>query len=64
MLVRRRQMFTAGLPTQLATAYYPGGIARGTRIEQQDTGPGGSYSRLAEAGHAPARFTEPERYVS
>ena len=23
-----------------------------------DTGPGGTYSRLADLGHAPARFTE------
>lgn len=57
-VTRRRQMFAGDVPVQLATGYYPGAIAAGTAIEQEDTGPGGTYSRLAELGHAPARFTE------
>jgi GntR family transcriptional regulator len=43
---------------QLATSYVPWSIADGTQLEKTDTGPGGTYSRLAELGHAPARFTE------
>jgi GntR family transcriptional regulator len=36
----------------------PAGITAGTPIAQPDPGPGGIYARLAEAGHAPARFRE------
>lgn len=43
---------------QLATSYLPVDIARGTQIMHTDTGPGGTYARLAEVGHKPARFTE------
>ena len=43
---------------QLATGWYPADIAQGTAIEDHDTGPGGTYSRLAEAGHAAVRFSE------
>jgi GntR family transcriptional regulator len=57
-IVRRRKMFAGDVPVQLATGYYPAGLAEGTEIEQQDTGPGGTYSRLAELGHAPVRFRE------
>jgi GntR family transcriptional regulator len=57
-VVRRREMFAGDVPVQLATGYYPLAISAGTAIEQEDTGPGGTYSRLAELGHAPARFTE------
>jgi GntR family transcriptional regulator len=51
-------MYAADTPVQLATSYVPWSIAEGTQLEQTDTGPGGTYSRLAELGHAPARFTE------
>src|SRR5271155_707097 len=34
------------------------GIAAGTATEQPDTGPGGTYARLADVGHAPAQFRE------
>ena len=61
-VVRRREMYAAEgdrrIPVQLATGYYPLDIAGDTQIEQEDTGPGGTYSRLAELGHAPARFSE------
>jgi GntR family transcriptional regulator len=30
----------------------------GTAITRQDTGPGGSYARLDEIGHGPARYRE------
>jgi hypothetical protein len=46
-------------PTQIADSYYPWSIARDSiALLQADAGKGGSYSRLAELGHAPARFTE------
>ena len=43
---------------QLATSYVPWSLAKGTRMAEPDTGPGGLYSRLAEVGHKPAHFTE------
>ena len=58
VLVRKRHMYAADTPVQLATSYIPWSIAEGTQLEQTDTGPGGTYSRLAELGHAPVRFTE------
>jgi GntR family transcriptional regulator len=57
-LIRRRQMYAAGQPMQLATSYVPWLFAGGTQMVDQDSGPGGIYSRLAEVGHRPARFTE------
>jgi GntR family transcriptional regulator len=57
-LIRKRHMYAADTPVQLATSYVPWSIAEGTQLEQIDTGSGGTYSRLAELGHAPARFTE------
>ena len=47
-----------GKPVLLSASYLPVGIAAGTVIEQADTGPGGVYARLAEAGHRPERFRE------
>lgn len=44
-----------------ATSYIPDDLARGTRITQLDTGPGGTYARLREAGHGPVRFSEQNR---
>jgi GntR family transcriptional regulator len=58
VLIRKRYMYAADTPVQLATSYVPWSIAQGTQLEQTDTGPGGTYSRLAELGHAPARFAE------
>ncbi|GGU51250.1 GntR family transcriptional regulator [Streptomyces violascens] len=46
------------VPVQLATSYIPLEIAEGTQLEEADTGPGGSKSRLAELGHAQATITE------
>jgi GntR family transcriptional regulator len=57
-LIRRRQMYADGQPMQLATSYVPWSFAEGTRMVELDSGPGGIYSRLAEVGHRPARFTE------
>jgi GntR family transcriptional regulator len=57
-IYRRRRMYAADGPVQLATSWIPADIAAGTAIEEADPGPGGIYSRLADAGHAPAEFTE------
>jgi GntR family transcriptional regulator len=57
-VVRRRRYSLDGKPVLLSTSWLPADIAAGTRIEQPDTGPGGIYARLAEAGHAPAQFRE------
>lgn len=43
---------------QLATSYFPGELAFGTQLEADDTGPGGSKSRLADLGHAQTTITE------
>lgn len=56
--IRRREMFANDVPVQLASSYVPWNIAEGTPIVERDTGQGGLYSRLADAGHAPAEFEE------
>lgn len=58
VLSRSRRFFVDDRPVQLATSYYRLDMARGTAIALTDTGPGGSYARLAEKGYAPARFIE------
>lgn len=45
-----------------ATSYIPDDLAHGTRITQIDSGPGGTYGRLREAGHGPVRFREQLRF--
>lgn len=57
--VRRSRRFVLdGKPVLISVSWLQASIAGGTRIEQADTGPGGTYARLAELGHAPARFRE------
>ncbi|PSK98181.1 GntR family transcriptional regulator [Murinocardiopsis flavida] len=58
VLLRSRRYSLDGRPVQLATSFLPAAIAAGTRIAEDDTGPGGIYARLAEMGHPPAHFTE------
>jgi GntR family transcriptional regulator len=57
-LIRRRRMYADDEPMQLATSYVPWSLAEGTQMVTEDTGPGGLYSRLADVGHRPVRFTE------
>lgn len=47
-----------GAVLQLATSYLPRSITAGTEIESPQSGPGGIYARLEEAGHALTHFTE------
>ncbi|MFG2112251.1 GntR family transcriptional regulator [Streptomyces sp. NPDC048718] len=56
--VRRRRFVLDGKPVLLAVSYLPAPLAEGTAITEPDTGPGGTYARLAERGHRPARFRE------
>jgi GntR family transcriptional regulator len=58
VISRARRFLVDERPVQLATSYYPLEIVRGTAITYTDTGPGGSYARLAELGYEPVRFTE------
>lgn len=57
-VARARRMFTDEIPTQLATSWLPGDIARDTQIVEPDTGPGGIMSRLAEMGYRQTEVTE------
>jgi GntR family transcriptional regulator len=61
VLARRRRMYANDIPVQLATSYLPLDIAGGTVLASTDPGPGGTYSRLADLGHAPATYTETAR---
>jgi GntR family transcriptional regulator len=56
--IRRRRYSLDGTPVMLATSYLPAAVVAGTAIAQEDTGPGGTYARLAELGHPPAHFRE------
>ncbi|MEU0289924.1 GntR family transcriptional regulator [Streptomyces sp. NPDC006147] len=63
--IRRHRVMRAGrddsdegFVVQLATSWFPVDVAGGTAIEEQDTGPGGSKSRLAEAGYVQRRIRE------
>jgi GntR family transcriptional regulator len=55
---RRRRYSVDDRIVQLSTSYLPVEIARGTVIMHTDSGPGGTYARLAELGYAPTHFTE------
>lgn len=57
-LMRSRVFQSEGRKIQRATSWYPVDLVDGTAITQQDTGPGGSYARLDEIGHGPARYRE------
>jgi GntR family transcriptional regulator len=56
--VRRRRYLLDGKPVLVATSYLPTSLVADSAITQQDTGPGGTYARLAELGFAPAYFRE------
>jgi GntR family transcriptional regulator len=58
VLSRSRRYFADDRPVELAVSYIPLAIADGTAIAEIDTGPGGVYARLEEAGHSLDRFVE------
>jgi GntR family transcriptional regulator len=55
---RSRTYAVEGEPVNRAVSYLPADLVAGSQITQPDTGPGGTYARLAELGHKPARFRE------
>ena len=56
--VRRRTTLIDGRPNQLADSYYELSVVTGTRIQEEDTGPGGGFARLEEAGHELSEICE------
>lgn len=60
-LIRKRQLFASDEPVLLATSYIPWRIAEQAGITNVDSGPGGTYSRLADIGLGPVRFSEDVR---
>ncbi|WP_329615158.1 GntR family transcriptional regulator [Streptomyces brevispora] len=56
--IRSRRFVLDGKPVLLAISYLPATLVAGSAITQQDTGPGGTYARLAELGHKPVHFRE------
>jgi GntR family transcriptional regulator len=58
VVVRSRRFLVDDEPVQKAVSYLPADLVRGSRIAEQDSGPGGTYKRLAELGAEPVHFTE------
>ncbi|RPF33619.1 GntR family transcriptional regulator [Streptomyces sp. TLI_185] len=56
--VRSRRFILDDKPVLLATSYLPADLVAGSAITQVDTGPGGTYARLAELGYKPVHFRE------
>ncbi|CAM3159807.1 GntR family transcriptional regulator [Saccharomonospora xinjiangensis] len=56
--VRDRVMRANGLVVQLAVSRLPRMFTRDTVIEEVNTGSGGAYARLEEAGHAIGHYAE------
>lgn len=56
--VRDRVMLADGEPVQLAVSRLPRELTRDTQIEQPDSGRGGIYARLEDAGHVFDHFDE------
>lgn len=61
VLVRQRRYLLDDQPVEFATSYLPWDVAEGTQIAEEDTGPGGIYVRLEEAGHMLKRYSEDVR---
>lgn len=55
---RSRRYLADDRPIEVAVSFLPLGIADGTPIVEQNTGPGGIYARLEEAGHVLDHFVE------
>lgn len=56
--VRDRALSADGAVVQLSVSRLPRTFTRDTTIEQADTGPGGTYARLEEAGHPIGSYAE------
>ncbi|MFF4430729.1 GntR family transcriptional regulator [Streptomyces sp. NPDC001513] len=55
---RSRRFVLDGKPVLFAMSYLPSDVVADSAITQVDTGPGGTYARLAELGHGPVHFRE------
>ncbi|MFJ6781838.1 GntR family transcriptional regulator [Streptomyces yangpuensis] len=55
---RSRRFVLDGKPVLFATSYLPSDVVGDSAITRVDTGPGGTYARLAELGHGPVHFRE------
>lgn len=55
---RSRRYLVDDIPVVRAVSHIPDDLASGTRITQVDTGAGGIYARLKEAGHGPVKYRE------
>ncbi|MFJ2750048.1 MULTISPECIES: GntR family transcriptional regulator [unclassified Streptomyces] len=58
---RSRRFVLDGKPVLLAVSYLPSDVVADSVITEVDTGPGGTYARLAELGFAPVHFREEVR---
>ncbi|MGW2325704.1 GntR family transcriptional regulator [Streptomyces sp. NPDC001700] len=58
VVIRDRLFVVEGEPVQAAVSYLPAELVRESAIAQEDTGPGGTFARLAELGAKPVRFVE------
>ncbi|RSN38550.1 GntR family transcriptional regulator [Amycolatopsis sp. WAC 04197] len=57
--VRRRRTLIDEMPNQLADSYYPLAIADAVpQLREENTGPGGGFARLHEAGYEPTHGIE------
>ncbi|MET8690247.1 GntR family transcriptional regulator [Streptomyces sp. NPDC004732] len=56
--VRSRRFVLDEKPVLVSTSYLPADLVAGSAITQEDTGPGGTYARLAELGYKPVHFRE------
>jgi GntR family transcriptional regulator len=56
--VRRRTTYVDGRPNQLADSYYELDVVKGTLIREENTGPGGGFARLEDAGHELSKISE------
>jgi GntR family transcriptional regulator len=57
VFVRRRRILLDGRPAHLGDSYLPLDIAMGA-LRERDTGPGGTYARMEDAGHRLSHFDE------
>lgn len=57
VFVRRRRISLDGRPAHLGDSYLPLDIAVGA-LREHDTGPGGTYARIEDAGHRLSHFDE------
>jgi GntR family transcriptional regulator len=58
LFVRRRRFWIDDNPSQLADSYYLLDLVKGTRITEENTGPGGGYRVLEELGYPLTRVRE------